>query len=262
LLIAVAGVLAGGWIALGAFAVPKLLLFAALSGLGLGMAGNVANDVQDVAADRVNPSEHRHPMAAGRIRPDTAYLLIWIGIAVGLGGAALVSGRQVVVAALALAAMLVYSALFKRYGLPGNLAVAVVGGLPLFYGALAVGRPAAGIVPWVLAAWLHLARELVKDLEDEAGDRAAGRRTLPVRLGLAAAARIAGWVCLAFLPLALVLPLATGYGLLYIALAATALVVMLLAVRYLRGRRFMAASMLLKVTMVIGLGALVLGRVA
>jgi 4-hydroxybenzoate polyprenyltransferase len=261
LLIALVGVLAGGWIALGAFAVPKLLLFAALSGVGLGMAGNVANDVQDVAADRANPLGDRHPVASGRVRPDSANVLIWIGIVAGLGGAALVSGRQFLVAVLALAAMLVYSPLFKRHGLPGNLAVAVVGGLPLFYGALAVGRAGAGVVPWVLAGWLHLAREMVKDLEDEAGDRAAGRRTLPVRLGLVAAARIAGWVCLAFLPLALVLPLATGYGVRYVAVAAVALAVMLLAVRYLRVQRFVTASMLLKVAMVIGLGALVLGRV-
>jgi 4-hydroxybenzoate polyprenyltransferase len=164
LLIAAAGVLAGGWIALGALVLPKLLLFAALSAVGLGMAGNVANDLQDVRADRANLAGDRHPLVAGRFSPDRANLLVWIGLLVGLGGAGLVAGRQLLVAVLALAVMLGYSPLFKRHGLPGNLAVAVVGGLPLFYGALAVGRPAAGVVPWVLAAWLHLARELVKDL--------------------------------------------------------------------------------------------------
>lgn len=260
LLLAAAGVLAGGWIALGTVTVPKLLGFAALSGVGLGAAGNAANDVQDVAADRVN-APARHPLAAERLRRETAHLVIWLGIVVGVGAAALVSGRQVLVALLVLAVMLGYSPLLKRRGLAGNVAVAVVGGLPLMYGALSVGRPGAGVVPWVLAGWLHLARELVKDLEDEAGDRAAGRQTLPVRLGQAGATRIAAWVCAAFLPLALILPLVAGYTGMYFGVAGAALVTLLVAVRELQRRRFMTASGLLKVAMVFGLGALVLGRV-
>lgn len=260
LLLAAAGVLAGGWIALGTVAVPKLLGFAALSGIGLGAAGNAANDVQDVAADRIN-APARHPLAAERLRRETAHLVIWLGVMVGIGAAALGSGRLVLTALLALAVMLGYSPLLKRRGAPGNVAVAVVGGLPLFYGALAVGRPAAGVVPWVLAGWLHLARELVKDLEDEAGDRAAGRQTLPVRLGQTRATRIAAWVCAAFLPLALILPLVAGFGRMYFGVAVAALVTLVVAVRALRQRRFVTASGLLKVAMVFGLAALVLGRV-
>lgn len=261
LLLAAAGVLAGGWIALAAIVVPKLLLFAALSAAGLGAAGNAANDTQDIAADRIN-APARHPLASGRLRRETAHLVIWLGIVIGLGAAALVSGRQVLVAVLALAVMLGYSPLLKRRGLPGNTAVAVVGGLPLFYGALAVGRPGTGVVPWVLAAWLHLARELVKDLEDEAGDRAAGRRTLPVRLGIAGATRIAIWACVAFFPLAVALPLATGYGVVYADVVSLSLVAIGIAALALKRRRFGTASGLLKVAMVFGLGALVLGRVA
>jgi len=48
--------------------------------------------------------------------------------------------------------MLVYSPFLKRQPLLGNLAVAVVAGSPPFYGALAVGAPAAGLTPWILAA--------------------------------------------------------------------------------------------------------------
>ena len=260
LLLAAAGVLAGGWIALGTVAIPKLALFAALSGIGLGAAGNAANDVQDVVADRVN-APARHPLAAERLRAETAHLIIWLGIVLGLGGAALVSGRAVLVALLALAVMLVYSPLLKRRGLPGNLAVAVVAGLPLFYGALAVGRPGAGIVPWVLAAWLHLARELVKDLSDEPGDRAAGRRTLPVAVGMQRATRVAVWTCVLFFPLAVALPLASGYGSVYLDVAGLSLFAVAVAALALRRQRFVTASGLLKVAMVFGLGALVLGKV-
>src|SRR5213595_2299719 len=94
--------------------------------------------------------------------------------------AAPLTSAAVLVGLATLAIMFLYSPVLKRRGLAGNLAVALVAGLPLWYGALAVGRPAEGVVPWALAAWLHLVREIVKDLGDEAGDRLLARRTLPI----------------------------------------------------------------------------------
>jgi 4-hydroxybenzoate polyprenyltransferase len=102
LLIAAAGVVAGGWIALGAVAIPTLLLFAAVSAVGLGAAGNTANDIQDAMVDRVNRPSGERPIAAGRVTRDTGYLLVWLGAWLGLGAAALISGRQVLVALVAL----------------------------------------------------------------------------------------------------------------------------------------------------------------
>jgi hypothetical protein len=125
--------------------------------------------------------------------------------------------------------MLAYSPGLKRAGVPGNLVVAAVAGLPPFYGALAVGRPTAGLVPWALAAWLHLGRELVKDLGDEAGDRLVGRRTLPIRLGRSRAVRVTWWVCVAFVPWAFLLPSLVGYAGLYYPVAAVAALIVLLA---------------------------------
>src|SRR5712691_6051565 len=71
LLVAAAGVMAGGWVALGAIAVPRLLGFAALAGVGFGAAGNALNDLRDVAADRVNRPGGERPVAAGRLRRET-----------------------------------------------------------------------------------------------------------------------------------------------------------------------------------------------
>ena len=262
LLIAAAGVVAGGWIALGVVTLPKLLVYAALSGLGLGAAGNVANDLHDAAADRLNRAGGERPLPAGRVRRETSYLLVWLGMLLGVGAAALVSGWQVVIAIAVLVVMLSYSPWLKRYGPAGNLAVATVAGLPPFYGALAVGRPTAGLVPLALAAWIHLAREVVKDLQDEVGDRALGRRTLPIRVGRAAAVRAARWACVGFVPLSVALPLAAGFGGVYLAVALPAQVAILLAAERLRHGRFGAASLLLKAAMVIGLVALVLGGMA
>jgi len=179
LLIAAGGVLAGGWIALSRIALPRELVFAAISALALGAVGNTWNDIRDVAADRVN--RPARPLPAGQVSRGAADLIAFDGALIGLAVAGLVSGRQVLVALAALLVMLVYSPFLKSRPLLGNVAVAVVAGSPPFYGALAMGVPAAGLVPWVLAAWLHFVREVVKDVEDEPGDRTIGVAARPHR---------------------------------------------------------------------------------
>ncbi len=261
LLIAAAGVLAGGWIALGAIRLPTLLCFAALSGLGLGAAGNAWNDICDAAADRINRPAER-PLAAGAMRRGTADLLVFLGALVGLAAAGLVSGRQVLVGLAALAVMLAYSPLIKPRPVAGNVAVALIAGLPPFYGALAVGVPAAGIVPWVLAAWLHLAREIVKDVQDEAGDRAIGRRTLPIVVGRRPAQVVAAGVALLFVPASLLLPRFAAYGGAYFLIALPAQMAVLIAGTWLIVGRVERVSALLKIAMVVGLVALVAGKIA
>jgi geranylgeranylglycerol-phosphate geranylgeranyltransferase len=261
LIIAAAGVLAGGWIALGTVATPHVLAFAAIAAVGFGAAGNALNDIWDAAADRVNRAAAERPFAAGLITRGAAELCVVTGVLVGVAAAALVSGTALLVGLAALAVIVAYSPLLKRHGLAGNVAVALVAGLPLLYGALAVNRPAAGVVPWTIAAWIHVTREIVKDLDDEPGDRALGRRTLPITLGARRAGRVAAALAFGFVPVSLVLPAAAHYGTAYFLIAALAqLAVLLVAVMLLLGRRD-RASALLKGAMLVGVVALVAGKV-
>ncbi len=261
LLIAAAGVLAGGWIALGRIAFPKELVFAALSSMALGAAGNTWNDIRDVVADRVNRPGGR-PLAAGQVSRGLADLIVFDGALLGLACAGLVSGWLFLAAVAALAVMFAYSPLLKPVPLLGNLAVAVVAGSPPFYGAVAVGVPAAGIVPWVLAAWLHFVREIVKDVEDEPGDRTIGRRTLPIVVGRRPALVIAAGAGLLFVPASLLLPRGAGFSGAYFVIALFAQLAMLIAATWLLLGKVERVSALLKGAMVIGLVALVAGKVA
>jgi len=261
LIIAAAGVLAGGWIALGRIALPKELLFAAISAFALGAVGNTWNDIRDVAADRVNRPGTR-PLAAGAVSHGVADLIVFDGALLGLAFAGLVSGWLFLAALAALAVMFGYSPFLKPRPLLGNAAVAVVAGSPPFYGALAVGAPAAGAVPWVLAALLHFVREVVKDVEDEAGDRTIGRRTLPIALGRRPAMVIAAGVGLLFVPASLLLPRNAGYGGAYFVIALVAQMAVLVAATWLLLGKVQRVSALLKGAMVIGLIALVAGKVA
>jgi len=262
LALAVAGVVAGGWIALARVAVPRELLLAALSGAALGAAGNALNDLHDVGADRINRPAGERPLAAGRLGPGTAAATVVAGALLGLAAAGLVGGALVAAAAAAFAVMAVYSRVLKPHGWPGNVAVAAVAGLPLAYGALAVGRPAAGAVPWLVAGWLHLVREVVKDVDDAPGDRAIGRRTLPVRIGGDGTLRVATGLAVLFLPVSAGAPLAAGYGWPYFAIAAPAWGAVIVAARRLHGGHTAGVARLLKGAMVIGLTALVAGRLA
>ena len=261
LIIAAAGVCAGGWIALGDIAAPKELLFAGLSGMALGAAGNTWNDIRDVAADRINRPGTR-PLAVGTVSRGTADLVLFAGTLLGLVFAGLIGGLQVVAALAALAVMFCYSPLLKPRPLLGNLAVALVAGSPPFYGALAVGRPAAGLVPWILAAWLHFVREIVKDVEDEAGDRAIGRRTLPIAVGPRPAMVIAAGVALLFVPASLLLPMNDDYAGAYFLFALPVQMTVLIVATWLLLGRLARVSTLLKGAMVIGLVALVMGKAA
>src|SRR6267378_6566678 len=90
LLIAAAGVFAGGWIALAQIAWPKELLFAALSGIAIGAVGNTWNDMRDVAADRVN-RPHTRPLAAGQVSRGTAELIVFASSLLAIAFAGLVS---------------------------------------------------------------------------------------------------------------------------------------------------------------------------
>jgi geranylgeranylglycerol-phosphate geranylgeranyltransferase len=261
LLIAAAGVCAGGWIALGAIALPKELVFAAISGMAIGAVGNTLNDMRDVAADRVNRPDAR-PLAAGQVSRGSADFIVFAGTLLGLVFAALVGDRQVLTALVALAVMFVYSPLLKPTPVLGNVAVALVAGSPPFYGALATGAAAAGVVPWVLAAWLHFVREVVKDVEDEPGDRAIGRRTLPIVVGQRPALVVAAGAALLFVPGSLLLPWQAGYHSAYFLIALLAQMAVLVSATWLLLGRVRHVSALLKGAMVVGLVALIAGRVA
>lgn len=260
LVVAALGVLAGGWIALGHLTVPASLIWAALSGAGLGMAGNVLNDIWDEPGDRTNARADR-PLASGRVRRGTADLLVLWGALLGLGAAALVGGTLVGLAVVSLALMATYSPVLKRRGLAGNVTVAAVAGFPFMYGALAVHHGAAGVVPWVLAAWLHLGREVAKDLVDVPGDRVLGRRTLPILSGEGTARNAARAILWSFIPVSALLPALAGYGWWYFVVAAAADGLVWNAARSLTRQRYPAAVTHAKLAMPLGVAALVLGRV-
>lgn len=163
------------------------VISAVVAALALSAFSNAANDVHDIEIDRV--AHPQRPLPRGLVSVRAASLVALVAALVSLVAATLARPVVGLLTIAVLAAMFFYSGAFKRYGLPGNLLVAVLASLPFLYGGWAAGTPRPALALVALAVPLHLAREIAKDLDDVGGD-AGARSTLPVAHG-ATVARVA-----------------------------------------------------------------------
>lgn len=248
-LLAGAGVYAGAWWSAGRL--PSEVTLLTVAAFALTGVANTANDLADVEIDRVAHPER--PLASGAIAAGAARRFAVASSAIAMALTALVAWWLAALTAAVLAVMWMYSSRIKPHGLPGNLAVAVLGSLPFFYGAAAVDEIGKGAVLVAVAAPLHFAREVAKDLDDAKADVGV-RRTLPVTSGrrIARIAVMAG----VFAYAAAVALLATAYPLFALLLVPTILLAAL-AIRRLYRERSGAAG-LLKAAMVAAIVALVI----
>jgi geranylgeranylglycerol-phosphate geranylgeranyltransferase len=243
----------------GAAAVPTLgaILATALATGG----GNAVNDYFDRDVDAVNRPDRPIPRGAVSARAALAFALTLFALAVA--AAATLPRVALAIAVVNATALAGYTRLFK--GLPGvgNAVVALLTGSTFLFGGAAVGRPLAPglLVMAGLAAAATLGRELVKDVEDVAGDREEGLRTLPIVAGERLALGLAA-IAVGVSVLASGLPVALGtFGVVYLAVVLPADVVMLhAAVRSFTdagaGQRRLKTGMFLAAT------AFVVGRAA
>ncbi|MFW6003418.1 MAG: geranylgeranylglycerol-phosphate geranylgeranyltransferase [Halanaeroarchaeum sp.] len=190
----VAGVLTfvGAFVAGGAFTRPVLVGAAVLATWLATAGGNAINDYFDRDIDRINAPDRPIPRGAVSVRGALIYSGVLFAGAVGF--ALLLPPLAIAIAAVDLVALIAYTRVFK--GLPGagNAVVAFLGGSTFLFGAATVGDVRAGAVLFVLAALSTFTREVIKDIEDVAGDRAEGLRTLPIAVGERSAHVVAGIV--------------------------------------------------------------------
>ncbi len=179
------GSLAGGIIAAAgaAFRWPANadLLLASLSAALIGAAGNAINDVFDREIDRIN--RPNRPIPSGAISPAAARVIWVIFGACGIALGAVIGVWHLTVAAACVVALYVYSRWLKSIALVGNVVVGGLVAMSILYGAMSIGGWRI-VLPAMLFAFLtNLARELMKDVQDLAGDAARAVRSFPVRAG-------------------------------------------------------------------------------
>lgn len=149
------------------------------------------NGVCDQTEDRLNGSAR--PLATGALPPGAArFLLRVLAFAALACGAAVSVGFAVLVAAM-LGLGWLYSAgpRPQKASVPGFMAVVVAGGVLTylagwFAGGGGLPNAQVCVLAVAMSLWMGTAG-MTKDLSDVVGDRAAGRRTLPILLGEARA---------------------------------------------------------------------------
>jgi len=153
-------------------------------------AGNTFNDISDIDIDKTTKS-HR-PIASGRISISNAikvgYFFTLLSAIFMATGVAFTNKPYPLIAIWSIAALLMYTydagPQTKRKGLIGNIAISLMVGSVIVYGAAAVSLANTPIVFFAagVAFFANLAREIIKDCEDMESDE--GRNTLPMRIGL------------------------------------------------------------------------------
>jgi len=166
------------------------LLWAALALAGSYIAATSVNDIADVDVDRINhPGDRARPLVTGEARERDLWRLHVLACAFALLAAAPLGSAAVGVVSGSLFVGIAYSlpplrVSYRTWLAPLLLSVAYVP-VPFALGVLASGRQPRLGDAWLAAALsaLFLARIVLKDYRDRAGDARYGKPTLLLRFG-------------------------------------------------------------------------------
>ncbi len=229
-------------------------LFLTLATLSAAAAGNVVNDIEGQAADLVNKPGRRHVGTAVRVK--TAWVFYLVLLAGSLGAAWMVDLAFFIFTVVVNLLLFFYSSDLKGMPLAGNILVAMLTAAVVFVSRK--GIEDASMLPFseftVMAFLLNLSRELVKDVEDEEGDRAAGIGTFVVCYGSKKALQLSAM--LLFLAFGAALALAVfhpGGWMFRLHLILASLAILLQAVTLLRSQTAGPSARNIKLLMLFGL---------
>lgn len=147
------------------------------------------NDVHDFKIDRINkPGKtivNAHLSVKKALTGYFVTLLLTLMLSVATLGI-LLTGLNLLVILLLFA----YAAYFKRVSVVGNLLVAALTALVIYYAALLFEARMSIIWTMMFAFEVTFLRELAKDIEDIPGDVQYKLQTLPIRIGIKGAKRV------------------------------------------------------------------------
>jgi len=256
--ITLVSVMVGAWIGRGIH-FSGTLVAAGLVGFAVCAFGNVVNDLKDIEIDRTN--NPKRPLPSGRVKPNIARLMAIAFLVSAVAGSLFLGIPSFLIIITAIVLLFLYSTYLKKTP-AGNFTVAFITGLSFIFGGIVAGN-AACLIPGVFSIFIHLPREIIKDVIDMNGDRLAGARTLPIIAGPFAAYNVST-IFLGLLCLMLPLPYITGIlSITYIIITLAAAYPLLFYIIYrLMTRPSIEAlpliSNLMKASMAVGLFAMII----
>lgn len=184
--IALASVVLSAWLNLNLWS-PQIWL----SGFALALlvaAGNIHNDMVDLAIDQINRPERPLPAQTISLRHAGIFAALLTLISLGIGIFQDLAKLDIHLSWTLLYSLIAltlwfYNTRLKGTVLWGNFTVAALCGVALLLPQNYNPHPWRFDIAWTLAIFaflINLSREIVKDLEDQEGDARVGIKTLPL----------------------------------------------------------------------------------
>ena len=237
---------------------PQLIL-AGIIGFIVCAYGNVVNDIQDIEIDKVNNPKRPLPSGQVDIKNVKVFAILFFIISILFSVIFGVLPFLLVFGALIL--LFFYATHFKRT-IWSNFIVALITGLSFILGGL-VAKNSLCILPFLFSFFIHLSREIIKDVIDIKGDKSMGIISLPIVSGVEQSFNISA-LSLAILCIILPLPFVLKVlNLVYILILLIFAYPMLIYIMFKLLKRphkgeLKRLSNMLKISMVIGLVAMIL----
>jgi 4-hydroxybenzoate polyprenyltransferase len=146
----------------------------------LNMGGNIQNDIIDMESDKI--SHFNRPIAAGRLNTRTAGRAVYGFYVCGLAFSLVVSPSHAILAALIITLLWFYNHYLQGMPLVGNGVVSLLCGLSVYYPEWPRFMHHT-FPPFIFVILSTMAREIIKDIQDEKSDKKVGHNTLPILIG-------------------------------------------------------------------------------
>ncbi len=234
-----------------------------MAGALITAAANAINDVYDLDIDRIN--RPYRPLPKGEVKPHEAIIFSIVCFVVGVASSALINRQALLIAFIFSVLLFLYSAIFKRMMLIGNVTVSLATAFAFIFGGVAVGHIENAIFPAIFAFLMHFGREIIKDMEDVEGDRLYQAKTLPIQFGMRPAKVLTTVLFTTLIAVTIVPFVMQVYGRWYLIIVAfgvnTVLLISLFSLWKTEARSTLRVlSAVLKADMLVGLVAIYAGR--
>lgn len=154
-------------------------------------AGNSINDYFDHKIDAINKPQR--PIPSGRISHKKALIYSILLFVIGISIAFAINLLLGIIAFLSSLLMIYYARDLKTKCIIGNMSISFLTGLCFVFGGIAVDQIMVSVYLGFYAFLMTMAREIVKDMEDQEGDKEEGATTLPIVYGNRVASVIAAF---------------------------------------------------------------------
>jgi geranylgeranylglycerol-phosphate geranylgeranyltransferase len=140
--------------------------------------GNVVNDIVDVDSDRISHPDR--PLPKNDLSLVSAVILAFFLFSFSFVNGFLVSTVHGIGTVIPLALLSLYAFFLKATPLVGNVSVSLLVAYTIVFGGLSAPMSGRLFIPALLAFFLNCCREIIKDVQDEPGDKAAGIKTTAI----------------------------------------------------------------------------------